>query len=312
MSTWNTASHRPRRLAVWLGVVLSAVLLWSATGWAVSSQLKATLVDRYGNQHEVEKFTCQGRLEIEYYVEDQRRIVPLQDIDRIRFEGERGDEEQIISVALRTGRRETGSILSGGNVAPHQDALGGGGTANRFSGVTKLGPFFILVSDVREVIMRHPESQEPPKELVLKATVITEGGQRFEVENLRYRNQTRLDYRIGRRQRFANLEKVARIDFAEGSSSEEFRPITINYWSGKTVQGTVDASTVRLSGETDKSYFERVNAALTGRTRAGAFSIGLHVIKQIRFHPPEEEAEEEAGEEEGASDEAGKQAPEAP
>jgi len=54
--------------------------------------------------------------------------------------------------------------------------------------------------------------------------------------------------------------------------------------------GTVDAGIVRLSGETDKSFYDRVNAALTGRTSAGPFSMGMHDIKQIRFKRPENKA----------------------
>jgi hypothetical protein len=56
--------------------------------------------------------------------------------------------------------------------------------------------------------------------------------------------------------------------------------------------GTVAASTVRLSGETDKSYYERVNAALTGNTGSGPFSIGMHHVKQIRFRAQSEEEED--------------------
>ena len=293
MSIRNTAVHRMRRVVLWLAVGLGVGLLWDATSWAVSSQLKAIVVDRFGNQHEVEKFAYQDRLEIEYYVGGQRRIVSLLEIDRMRLEGERGDEEQTIVVTLRTGRRETGKILSGANITPHEDAVGGGGNASRFTGTTSLGPFFILVSDVSEVIMRHPESLEVAKEEVLRATLITVEGQRFEIDHLRYRGQLRINYNIGRKRRFANLTKVAKIDFAEGSASEEMRPVTIVYWSGKTLQGSVDASTVRLSGETDRNYYERVNAAITGRTKAGAFAIGFHAIKQIRFHPPDEEEVQE-------------------
>jgi len=50
---------------------------------------------------------------------------------------------------------------------------------------------------------------------------------------------------------------------------------------------------VRLSGETDKSFYDRVNAALTGRTSAGPFSMGMHDIKQIRFKRPENKTDRE-------------------
>ncbi len=126
MSIRNTVVYRMRCVLLWLVLGLGVGLLWDATSWAVSSQLKAIVVDRFGNQHEVEKFTYQERLEIEYYVGGQRRIVSLLEIDRMHLEGEHGDEEQTIVVTLRTGRRETGSILSGASVTPHADAVGGG------------------------------------------------------------------------------------------------------------------------------------------------------------------------------------------
>ena len=289
MSFGDNTIARSRIPAFLLGALLATALLGSSACWAISSPLKATLVDRAGNHHEVEKLTYQDRLDIEYYVEGQRRLVPLQNIDRLRLEGDPRDEEQTIVVTLRTGRSETGKILAGSNVSPHQDALGGGGSASRFTGVTPLGPFDILVRDVREIIMRHPASLPPAKETVLKATLITLDGKMFEVEGVEYRGTLRMDYNIGNKRRSAKLEKVSRVDFTEGGTHQEMRPVTITYWSGKTVQGTVEASTVRLSGEMDKSYFERVNAAFTGRIASGAFSIGMHAIKQIRFKPPVQE-----------------------
>jgi hypothetical protein len=289
MSFGNNTIARSCIPAFLLGVLLATALLGSGACWAISSSLKATLVDRAGNHHEVEKLTYQDRLNIEYYVEGQRRLVPMLNIDRLRLEGDARDEEQTIVVTLRTGRSETGKILAGSNVSPHQDALGGGGGASRFTGVTPLGPFDILVRDVREIIMRHPKSLPPAKETVLKATVITLDGKLFEVTGLQYRGKLRMDYNIGNKRRFVSLEKVSRIDFTEEGTRQEMRPVIIIYRSGKTVQGTVEASTVRLSGEMDKSYFERVNAAFTGSTDRGAFSIGMHAIKQIRLKPAVEE-----------------------
>lgn len=98
-----------------------------------------------------------------------------------------------------------------------------------------------------------------------------------------------MDFFRGRDKRFIPLTKVERIDFQDGAIGDEFRPITATYWTGKTVMGTIEASTVRLSGETDKSYFERVNQAFTGRTGSRPFSIGVHAIKHIRFQEFEED-----------------------
>ncbi|MEE3258272.1 MAG: hypothetical protein VX293_03590 [Candidatus Latescibacterota bacterium] len=277
----------------WGGAALLAAL-WISAGWAATSPLKATIVDRYGNQHQVEKFTFQGRQDLEIYVEGQRQLVALTRISRLRFEGERGDEEQRVVLVLRNGGEEQGIMVTGSSSSPHQDAVGGGSSGRRFAGVTDLGPFFILASDVREVILRHPVGETPPADNVLKATIITMEGRRFEVENLRFRGKQRLDFFRGRKKRFIPLTKVARIDFQDGAIGVEFRPITATYWTGKTVMGVVEASIVRLSGETDKSYFERVNRAFTGRMGSGPFAIGMHAIKQIRFQEdkPEEVVED--------------------
>jgi hypothetical protein len=271
-------------------VVLCGLLVAACNidAYAEPASQKATVIDRYGNQHQVDRFTYQGRLDLEIYIGDQRRMVAFQLVDRIRFEGEPGDEEQAVSMVMRSGKKESGVMLSGGGSTPHQDAVGGGGSGRRFTGVTALGPFFILLNDVREIILRHPEGEETPQEQVLKATVITLEGKRFEVLDLRFRGKQRLDFFRGRNKRFIPLDKVEKIDFDDSGAAEEYRPITATYWNGRTVMGTVDASTVRLSGETDKSYYERVNAALIGKTASGLFSMGMHHIKQIRFHAAKE------------------------
>lgn len=272
-------------LVVLCGLLLAA---WNIDVHAEPASQEATVIDRYGNQHQVERFTYQGRLDLEIYIGDQRRMVAFQLVDRIRFEGEPGDEEQAVSMVMRSGKKESGIMLSGGGATPHQDAVGGGGSGRRFTGVTPLGPFFILLNDVREIILRHPAGEEAPQEQVLKATIITLEGKRFEVLDLRFRGKQRLDFFRGRNKRFIPLDKVEKIDFDDSGAAEEYRPITATYWNGRTVMGTVDASTVRLSGETDKSYYERVNAALVGKTESGLFSMGMHHIKQIRFHAAKE------------------------
>jgi len=143
--------------------------------------------------------------------------------------------------------------------------------------------------------LRHPVGELPPADKILKASIITTDGKRFEVEDLLFRGKQRLDFFRGRKKRFIPLAKVERIDFQDGAIGEEFRPITATYWTGKTVMGTVEASTVRLSGETDRSYFERVNKAFTGKARSGPFGIGMHAIRHIRFQ--KDKAAVEVGEE---------------
>ncbi len=277
-----------KRKGLWGGAILLAALWVSASGAATSS-LKATIIDRYGNQHQVDKFTFQGRQDLEIYVQGQRRLVELVKVARLRFEGERSDEEQDIMIEFRTGVREKGKMVTGGSSSPHQDAVGGGSSGRRFAGVTELGPFFILASDVQEIVLRHPVGEEPPAEKILNATIITTNGRRFEVDNLRFHGKKRLDFFRGRNKRFIPLDKVARIDFADGGTGDEFRPLTATYWSGKTVMGTVEASLVRLSGETDKSYFERVNRAFTGVVGSSSFAIGMHDVKHIRFRKDSDE-----------------------
>ncbi len=282
----STREQARSHLIVLLGLLLTLC------GVIEGGAAQAIVIDRYGNQHKVERFAYQGRQEIEVYIGDQRRMLQLVLIDRIRFEGEGRDEEQAVSLSMRSGKKERGLMLTGGGAAPHQDAVGGGSSGRRFTGVTSLGPFFILVSDVQEIILQHPEGEEVVEEPVLKATVITLEGKRFEVEDLRFRGKLRLDFFRGRNKRFIPLDKVDKIDFDDSGSAEEFRPITAIYWNGRTVMGTVDASTVRLSGETDRSYYDRVNAALTGKTPSGPFSIGMHHVKQIRFRAQDEQEED--------------------
>ncbi|MFA6111505.1 MAG: hypothetical protein WDA75_22330 [Candidatus Latescibacterota bacterium] len=277
------------------------LVLWGAAGsWAASPPLKATVIDRAGVQHQVDRFVVQDRLDLEYYVAGHRRIVPLREIDRFRYEGDRGDEEQTVIVILRSGKQETGVALTGSNMAPHGDASGSGAGISRLTGMTPLGPFSILTSEVREVILRHPESEPPPAARVLKATVVAVDGKRFELEEVRFRGSERLEYNLGRKPRFVDLTKVSVIDFDDVGPGVEERPVTILLWSGRTIQGTVDASTVRLGGENDRNYFERVNAAFTGRGAAGAFGIGAHAVKQVRFQAVEEPAKPPAAPEAAA------------
>ena len=293
-----------KRKGLWSGVALLAAL-WVSASEAATSPLKATIIDRYGNQHQVDKFTFQGRQDLEIYFQGQRRLVELVKVARLRFEGERSDEEQRVVLVFRNGVQESGLMVTGGSSSPHQDAVGGGSSGRRFAGVTELGPFFILASDVQEIVLRHPVGEEPPAEKILKAAIITTNGRRFEVENLRFRGKKRLDFFKGRNKRFIPLDKVARIDFEDGGTGDEFRPITATYWSGKTVMGTVEVSLVRLSGETDKSYFERVNRAFTGVVGSSPFAIGMHEIKHIRFRKDSDEESAEDAADDSAGDNTG-------
>ena len=69
--------------------------------------------------------------------------------------------------------------------------------------------------------------------------------------------------------------------------------------------GTVEASLVRLSGETDKSYFERVNQSFTGVMGSTPFAIGMHDIKQIRFREDRDEESADDGADDATGDDTG-------
>ena len=62
--------------APWI-VAAALAALWAATVAAATSPLRATIIDRYGNQHDVAKFTFQGRQDLEVYFQVQRRLVAV-------------------------------------------------------------------------------------------------------------------------------------------------------------------------------------------------------------------------------------------
>jgi hypothetical protein len=259
---------------------------------AQQSDIVATVVDRAGNRHEVSKLTYQGGDDIEIYVGNQRRILKMQDVDRLTMQGDKNDEEQQVAISLRTGEVINATIFSGGSgSSPHQDSFGGGSVMQRFGGVTELGPFLILMSEVSDVLFLHPDVAEP--QIKLKATVINEAGERFEVSNLRFRGKRRFEYFQGLKLRSKEMERISRLDFSKAAAGTESRTVTITFRSGRTTQGTVDASTVRLAGETNRIYEKRVGSAFTGSSGTGDFGIGLNDVKLIRFHEESEETQRE-------------------
>jgi hypothetical protein len=148
----------------------------------------------------------------------------------------------------------------------------------------------LSLDDVREVRFRHSAGGPVPDESpVLKASVVTTHGGLFEVTDLRMSEKQVLRYMRNRRKMTLKLEKVDKIQFAEYSTGQEQRPVTITLWSGKMLHGSVDATVARYSGETDQQYARRVGAAVTGKLAAGFFSAGMHEIKLVRFHPAVEE-----------------------
>lgn len=291
---WSFRRERPRELLSGPrcrvpSFAAALLLIWAASGPAFSgSGPAATIIDRDGNRHEVTHLALQDRQDMEIYVDEVRRIVMLADVDRIEVSGHRGGEELSVTLHMRTGRRLAATMFSGaGSISPHQDTIGGGGGLVRFDGVTKLGRFSIPLSDVAQVILRHTGAVSP--EHVLRATVIDMEGRRFEVSGLRYRGKTRFGYSQGQARRAKEMAKIEALEFGDAGSWES-RPVIITFWSGKKVQGTVDVSTARLSGETDRMFENRLQFAFTGDTKTGPFSIGLRSAKLVRFHKEEPDA----------------------
>ena len=273
----------------WFGSMLILALILGGNSHA-QSKIKATVIDRLGNAHEVAKFAFQDRNELEYYVKATRQFKPFNQIERIVFEGNRGDEEQTISVHLRTGATEIGTILTGGNAAPRaHDTFGSGRAEVLFTGVSELGPFVMRLNEVREVKIRHSPGEPFVQEKRFKAVIVSVKGERFEVSDLRYLGKPKFDFKQGRMSRSMPIRKIEKIDFDASQSSEEKRPVTIALRSGRILQGTVAISHVRLPGETDRNYYTRLNEVFTGASPSGYFAIGLQDVKQIRFRLEENE-----------------------
>ena len=270
-------------------IILILVLIWGGNSYA-QSKIKAIVTDRLGNAHEVDKFVFQDRSELEYYIRATRLIKPLNQINRIVFEGNRGEEEQTISIYLRTGTTEVGSILTGGNSAPRaHDTSSGRRTAVIFTGVSELGPFLMRLNEVREVKILHPAGEVAVREKRFKAVIVDVKAKRFEILNLRYRGQPKFYFKQGRLSRSILISKIERIDFDDPHPGEENRSVIIVSHSGKVLEGTVNVSRVRLPGETSRSYYTRLNEVFTGVSKSGYFASGIQNVKQILFRLEENE-----------------------
>jgi len=276
-----TSAGSLRSCAAVLGLFWLALMPLTA-----EAQINATLVDRGGNRYQIRQLVCEGGSEIELWVDGQRRLISLDEIDGLRLGGGPSDEVLPITVNLRTGRQLQGTVLAGGrSVMPGQGGTGGGHLGQRFGGSTELGPFLIGIGKVSELLLEHAGPAAP--EVILKATVVTAQGERFEIDDLRYRGTVMFEYSQGRKRRSKEMSRMARIEFGDTAAHEEIRSVTITFRSGKVTQGTVDAGTVRLPGETDRIYAERVRRAFSGSTAQGGIGLGLHDVKLILFPEPE-------------------------
>lgn len=277
--------QRLRRLApIVSGMALGGLVASATAAWS-QANIKATLIDRRGNFYNVSKFAFQDRNDIEYYVGNLRRVKPLAKVERLLFGGERNDEEKPITVYLRDGEVENGSILTGGRMSPRgSDAYYGGTTDISFTGVSDYGPFIMRLNEVREVRFRHVNKVAQAKPESLNVVLVTDVGKRFDLVELRCLGKRSLTFSQGGVRRSIAMDKIDRIDFAVSQAIEEQRPVTIKLRSGITLQGTVAVSTVRLPGETNKNYFTRQNEVFTGTSKSlGRFAIGLQEVKHIRF-----------------------------
>ena len=263
-------------------VLLLVSGLLALTAAPAAADVAATLVDRQGNRFELTKFRIRGQSSLTYYRDGSRQEVPLREIDRFRFDGGPREEQQAVAVHMRTGQVERGTFVIA-TTTPNVEALGVGIPPESASGSTRLGPFTILLRDVAEVVLHHPDAGRPvaPKP-PLRASLVNEKGRRFEVQSLRFRGQREFAFQQGRRQRSLDMSKIERIEFME--AGVETRPIVISLRSGKTIYATVDASTVRLSGERDLHYHTRVDSAFTGYTGSSRFAIGLQDVRLLLLH----------------------------
>ncbi len=282
---------------------LCAALLWGGPGALRAADIEGTVIDRQGVRHTVRNLEIRGSTTLEYYVAGKRRLMNMSRIERLHISGTAQDQEAPITVTLRTGRVEAGTIIiSGGSTT--QDDIGGGGShvSGRLTGRTGLGPLFVPLSDVQEVLFVHSDDVPIVPDTV-NGSIIDDRGKRFTVSDIRYRSDEAFRFRQGRKKRRVALRHVVRLEFGD-SPGGEIRPVTITYKTGKVVQGEVDASTVRLSGEVDHVYRSRIDSAFTGiRSSGGSFGIGLNRVKLVLVdHPADPEAEDAEDGQQEASD----------
>lgn len=285
-------------------LVLCAVLLVAGVVTVQAADIEATVVDRKGVRYAVRKLEIRGSTTLEYYVSGKRRRMDMARIERINIAGTAQDQEAPVTVTLRTGRIEEGTIIINAGSSPDNDiAAGGSHVSDRLTGSTSLGPLFVPLSDVRDVFFVHDEN-EPIVPDAVTGSIVDERGRRFAVSDIRYRGDEAFRFQQGRKKRRVALRHVSRLEFGD-SPGGEMRPVKITYRTGRVVQGEVDASTVRMAGEGDHVYRTRVDSAFTGISPSGvAYGIGLKTVMLVLIdHETDEEASDEsrATAEEGVS-----------
>lgn len=281
-----------RPVQSWLA---GAALLLTMVSGATAAELKGTVVDRQGKKHLVSKIAIRGTTTLEYYLNGKRQLLTLSRVDRLRIEGTPQDQEVPIVVTFRSGRVDNGMVIINGGSSPHDDVVGGGShVSDRLTGSTDLGPLFIPLSDIREVIFEHDEDAPIIPDQV-NGSIVDERGKRFVVTDIRYRGDDAFRFSQGRKKRRVALRHVSRLEFGD-SPGGEMRPVKITYHTGRIVQGEVDASTVRLPGEVDHVYRTRVDSSFTGQRTAGRpYGIGLDRVKLVLFDEHEKDEDSLTG-----------------
>ena len=285
-------------------LVLCAVLLVAGVVTVQAADIEATVVDRKGVRYAVRKLEIRGSKTLEYYVSGKRRKMDMARIERIHIAGTAQDQEAPVTVTLRTGRIEEGTIIINAGSSPDNDiAAGGSHVSDQLTGSTSLGPLFVPLSDVRDVFFVHDEN-EPIVPDAVTGSIVDERGRRFAVSDIRHRGDEAFRFQQGRKKRRVALRHVSRMEFGD-SPGGEMRPVKITYRTGRVVQGEVDASTVRMAGEGDHVYRTRVDSAFTGISPSGvAYGIGLKTVMLVLIdHETDEEVSDEsrATAEEGVS-----------
>ena len=179
---------------------------------------------------------------------------------------------------------------SSGGASPHRSVVSGPAAGGGFAGRSQLGPVAIQLLDVRDLRFHHQDAAQAG--LVLEATVVDREGRRFEVGALRFRGRTDFLYEQGRKRRTKALSTIDQIEFTQAPRATESRAVAITFRSGKVAHGAVDASTIRVPGETDRLFEQRVHEAFTGNTGGAPFAIGLHQIRLLRFEWDEASGEQ--------------------
>ncbi|MFP6592527.1 MAG: hypothetical protein VCE12_18610 [Candidatus Latescibacterota bacterium] len=276
-------------------LVLCAVLLVAGVVTVQAADIEATIVDRKGVRYAVRKLEIRGSTTLEYYVSGKRRRMDMARIERIHIAGTAQDQEAPVTVTLRTGRIEEGTIIINAGSSPDNDiAAGGSYASDQLTGSTSLGPLFVPLSDVRDVFFVHDEN-EPIVPDAVTGSIVDERGRRFAVSDIRYRGDEVFRFQQGRKKRRVALRHVSRLEFGD-SPGGEMRPVKITYRTGRVVQGEVDASTVRMAGEGDHVYRTRVDSAFTGISPSGvAYGLGLKTVMLVLIdHETDEEASDES------------------